>query len=213
MDELFSFFTNTINTDLQPQTSDDIGIGVRHYFTPVLFGSVNLFRIDTKNEIFYNPEIFINTNLDAKSRRDGLGLTLTRQFDRLSITGNYTYLDTEILDGRFSGNEIPGVPNHKAGLEARINLEYGFSLGINGTYVGRRYFESDFGNEFDRQDEFVVCNARLDYAWKKLSAYLIVNNIFNEEYSEYGVLGGFPVERAYYPSPKTNFLVGVSFVY
>jgi outer membrane receptor protein involved in Fe transport len=40
-----------------------------------------------------------------------------------------------------------------------------------------------------------------------------VNNIFNEEYSEYGVLGGYPLEQAYYPSPKTNFLVGISIRY
>jgi len=30
------------------------------------------------------------------------------------------------------------------------------------------------------------------------------------EYSEYGVLGGFPVEEALYPSPEFNFLVGLA---
>jgi hypothetical protein len=31
----------------------------------------------------------------------------------------------------------------------------------------------------------------------------------NHEYSEYGVLGGFPVERAFYPSPTFNARVGI----
>lgn len=213
IDELFSFFTNTINTDLQPQTSNDFQVGLRHHFTQTLNGTMNFFRIDTTDEIFYNPSTFQNENLDAKSRRDGIGLSLSKNFGRVTVTGNYTYMQTEILDGQFSDKEIPGVPSHKAGLDTQIDLGWGFSLGINGTYVGPRYFESDFANDFDKQDDYAVFNARLNYVCKKLSAFLTVNNIFNEEYSEYGVLGGYPVEQAYYPSPKTNFLVGVSIAY
>jgi outer membrane receptor protein involved in Fe transport len=41
-------------------------------------------------------------------------------------------------------------------------------------------------------------------------AFLDINNLTNREYSEFGVLGGFPVEKAFYPSPKRNFLVGLS---
>ena len=213
IDELFSFFTNTINTDLRPQTSDDFEIGLRHNFTDTLYGSVNFFRIDTTNEIYFNPIDYQNENFDGKTRRDGVELSLTRVFDRIRVTGNYTYLQTDIQDGQFSGNEIPGVPTHKASLDTRINLGWGFALGLNGIYVGQRYFESDFPNSFDKQDDYTVFNTRLDYTCKKFSAFITVNNIFNEEYSEYGVLGGYPLEQAYYPSPKTNFLVGISFRY
>ncbi len=76
-----------------------------------------------------------------------------------------------------------------------------------------RYFESDFSNSFDKQDDYTVVNTRLDYTCKKFSAFLTVNNIFNTEYSEYGVLGGYPLQQAYYPSPKTNFLVGITIRY
>ena len=213
IDELFSFFTNTINTELRPQTSDDFEIGLRHNFTDTLYGSVNFFRIDTTNEIFFNPIDYQNENFDGKTRRDGVELSLTRVFDRIRVTGNYTYLQTDIQDGQFSGNEIPGVPTHKASLDTRINLGWGFALGLNGIYVGQRYFESDFPNSFDKQDDYTVFNTRLDYTCKKFSAFITVNNIFNEEYSEYGVLGGYPLEQAYYPSPTTNFLVGISIRY
>ena len=213
MDELFSFFTNTINTELLPQTSDDFEIGLRHNFTQSLSGSVNFFRIDTTNEIYFNPVDYQNENLDGKTRRDGVELSVTQVFDRLRITGNYTYQDSEILEGQFSGKSIPGVPNHKAGLDTRIDLGWGLALGLNGTYVGQRYFESDFPNSFDKQDDYTVFNTRLDYTAKKYTIYLIVNNIFNEEYSQYGVLGGYPLEQAYYPSPKTNFLVGITIRY
>lgn len=213
IDELFSFFTNNINTELRPQTSDDFEFGLRHSFTDTFYGSVNLFRIDTNNEIYFNPFYYQNQNFDGKTRRDGVELSLTRVFDRIRVTGNYTYLQTDIQDGQYKGNEIPGVPSHKASLDARIDLGWGFALGLNGTYVGQRYFESDFSNSFDKQDDYTVFNTRLDYTCKKFSAFLTVNNIFNEEYSQYGVLGGYPLQQAYYPSPKTNFLVGISIRY
>jgi iron complex outermembrane receptor protein len=210
MDELFSFFTNTINTRLLPQTSDDFEAGLRHNFTDTLFGSIHFFRIDTTDEIYLNLTNYQNENLDGTTRRDGVELSLTRVFDRIRVTGNYTYQTAEILDGQFSGKTIPGVPNQKASLDTRIDLGWGFALGLNGTYVGQRYFESDFSNNFVKQKDYTVVNARLDYTRKNYTVFLIGNNIFNESYSEYGVLGGFPMEPAYYPSPKFNFLAGVS---
>ena len=39
------------------------------------------------------------------------------------------------------------------------------------------------------------------------------NNITDKDYSEYGVLGGWPVERAYFPSPEFNILFGLSIDY
>jgi outer membrane receptor protein involved in Fe transport len=77
-------------------------------------------------------------------------------------------------------------------------------------YVGKQPFISDFENNFDDQDDYVVANAKIRYKWGKISTYLDVNNIFDQEYEEYGVLSLFssPVERAYYPSPKINFLLG-----
>jgi iron complex outermembrane receptor protein len=213
MDELFSFYTNTINTELQSQNSDNFEFGLRHHFTHTLYGSVNVFRINTTHEIYFNPNSYQNENLDGKSRRDGVAFSLTQVFGQVRVSGNYTYQTTEILDGQFSGKAIPGVPRQKAGIDTRIDLGAGFALGLNGIYVGQRYFESDFGNNFDKQSDYTVFNTRLDYTCKNFTIFLIGNNIFNKTYSEYGVLGGYPLEQGYYPSPKTNFLVGVTVRY
>ena len=45
------------------------------------------------------------------------------------------------------------------------------------------------------------------------TAYFDVNNLLDEEYASFGVLSGFPVEPAFYPSPERNFLVGVRLGY
>ncbi|MEW6585014.1 MAG: TonB-dependent receptor, partial [Nitrospirota bacterium] len=47
LDELYSFFTNTVNTELEPQSSDDYEIGARYYFTDAMYAHANFFRIDT----------------------------------------------------------------------------------------------------------------------------------------------------------------------
>jgi len=215
LDELFNFYTNTINTDLMPQTSDDYELGVRHYFTPSLFAHVNLFFIDTKDEILYDPAsgfFGANVNLDGKTRRNGVEVVLSKVYEKMTLSGSYTYTDAEITGGNYDGSKFPNVPKHKASVNTLFSLGYGVTLNVNGYWVGERPFVSDFVNAFDDQDDYFVVNTKLKYRWKNLTAFLNVNNLTNEEYSEYGVLSTFgsPWEEAYYPSPKINFLAGIS---
>jgi len=211
LDELFNFFTNTINTSLVPQNSDNYEFGLRHYFTQTLYTNVNFFRIDTKNEIFYNPISFANENYDGKTRRDGVEILLTKAFDKITLSGNYTYTDATYTSGQFENNDVPNVPNHKAALSGIVDLGKGFSLTVDGIYVGERPFISDFSNDFDDQEDYLIVNTKLKYQWKQVTAFLNINNITDEEYSEYGGISTFPIaEPGYYPSPKINFLAGIS---
>ena len=213
LDEVFSFFTNTINADLRPQTSDDYEIGIRHYFTRSLFANVNFFRIETKDEIFFNPSAFINENLDAKTRRDGIEVSLGFDYKKIGLRGTYTYRDTEIRGGEFSGNKVPNVPKHQASIDMVWRPLERLSVAFNGIYVGERFLETDFANAFPEQGDYTVVNMKLKYFWQKLTAFLDLNNLFDKEYSAFGVLATTPVEPAFYPSPKFNFLGGVKFNY
>jgi iron complex outermembrane receptor protein len=213
LDELFSFFTNTISTDLVPQTSDNFELGLRHYFTKSLYADVNLFRLDTKNEIFFNSTTFANENLDAETRRDGLEVLLGFDYRNVSLRGTYTYRDTEIRGGANSGNEVPAVPKHQATFDAIWYPIDRVTFALNGVYVGSRYLESDFENKFPKQDDYVVVNAKLKYNWNKITAFLDVNNLFDEEYAAYGVVATFPEEPAFFPSPEINFLFGIRYDY
>jgi iron complex outermembrane recepter protein len=211
LDELFDFFTNTINTSLMPQDSDNYEFGIRHYFTPTLFANLNLFRIDTENEIFYNPNSFANENLDGKTRRDGVEFSIAKRFDRVVLMGNYTFTDATIQSGQFANKAFPNVPRHQASLSGVFTLGGGFTLAVDGKYVGERPFISDFSNSFDNQKDYLVVNTKLRYQWKNFTVFLNVNNITDEEYSEYGALSTSPVtETAFYPSPEINFLAGIS---
>jgi outer membrane receptor protein involved in Fe transport len=89
-------------------------------------------------------------------------------------------------------------------------FDFGLLLGVNGIYVGSRPFISDFSNTYDHQESYTVINAKIEYSWNWFIFFLNLNNIFDETYSSYGVLGGFPTQRAYYPSPEFNIFAGVT---
>jgi iron complex outermembrane receptor protein len=216
LDELFDFFTNTILPDLKPQTSDDYEFGIRHYFTKDFYAKTNFFLIDTHDEIFFNPtkNVFgANDNLDAVSRRQGVEASLSKAFERVTLQGSYTYMDTEIRGGQFNGKKVPNVPTHQARVEMQIYPLNGLTVAINGIYVGSRYLESDYANAFPKQDDYFVANAKLMYTWKNFTAFVDILNLLNKKYDEYGVLSSPPVEPAFYPSPQINFMAGVSAVF
>ena len=210
LDEMFSFFTNTFDTNLDQQTTDDYEIGTRIQILPSVNLGVNLFRLNTDNEIFFNPSSFANENFDNQTIRQGVELTVSKSFSHILLNGSYTFRDTEIDGGIFDGNEIPNVPRHQftAGAEAKIfeNVQ----LNVTGSYIGERPFISDFANAVDYQDDYFIANAKLTYTFKKLSTFIAVNNLFDEEYSEYGGVNfqGFP---GIYPAPGINVFVGISF--
>ncbi len=211
LDELFDFYTNTINSSLIPQDSDDYEFGIRHYFTPTLYANINFFRIDTENEIIYNPTSFANENLDGETRREGVEFSITKRFDKVMLKGNYTYTDATIQSGQFADKNFPNVPRHQAALSGLFTLGKGVTLAVNGKYVGERPFIGDFSNSFENQKDYLVVNTKLKYQWKNFTAFLNINNITDEEYSEYGALSTYPTaQTAFYPSPTINFLAGVS---
>ncbi len=217
LDEIFNFKENLVNSALWPQTSDNYELGVRHYFTDSLYGSLNLFRLDTSDELFYNPVDFVNQNLDAKTRRDGIEVSAGFDSEKLDLRGSYTYRDTKIRGGTYAGNAIPNVPRHQAHVDLVWRPWDGLSLALNGTHVGKRHFESDFANSFTRQEDYQVFNLKVKYAWQKYTAFLDLNNVFDERYAAYGVISApsssNSEEQTFYPSPEFNLFAGLRLDY
>jgi outer membrane receptor protein involved in Fe transport len=120
-------------------------------------------------------------------------------------------MDATYESGPYKNNDIPNVPQHKFAFNTLFSLPYRLSLAINGIHVGERPFIGDFSNDFKDQEDYLVINTKLMYNWKQMTAFLIINNITDEEYSEYGGISTFPIEEpGFFPSPEINFLVGVS---
>jgi len=217
LDEMYS---QGVLTPLSPQKSNDFEIGIRHFITDTLRLSISLFKVDTEDEILYNPYLAfgVNENLDGDTEREGAEITLKNSFNWGTASIAYTYTKAEIDGGMYDNKDFPGVPEHQASATAVIDLWKPFTLSINSIYIGKRPFISDFNNNLKDQEDYLIVNTKLQYKWKKVTAFLDINNLFDKEYDEYGVranifnpdysLAGY--ERGYYPSPGINFMAGIT---
>ena len=214
LNEMFNFFTNTIDSGITPQTSNGLETGLRHYFGGSFFGELNFFQIDADREIFYNPAggtfgFGANENFEGRTRRRGMEFSSGVSRGIATLRGNYSVVQTRIRDGQYTGRQVPGVAAHKMAAEVFVQITPRLTASVNGTYVGSRYFHSDWSNRFGKHDGYFLLNSRISYRRDHFTLFADFNNIMNQEYAEYGVMGSFPVERAFYPSPKFNARVGI----
>ena len=228
-DELIQYFpTFQVNPLIKPQIGYHYEAGIRHAFTDQIEANLTLFWVDMKDEIFYNPYTFSNTNY-PKTRREGIEVgAKAKPLQWLTFWGNYTYTKATLQAEPYSGNDIPGVPRNKGSLGADVRIGRLLIEGLDlrgdlgricdgllftpsANLVGSRYFISDWANQADKLGGYYSINAKLSYTWKGLKAFVGVNNLTNQKYAEFGVFEGG--EKYFYPSPKRNFIGGVSYIF
>jgi iron complex outermembrane receptor protein len=213
VDEIFSYFGSSVNTGIKPQQTKNYELGLKHFITDDFTAHINLFHLNTNDEIFYNPVTFSNENFEEKTRRQGIEISIKKSFSLFELGGSYTYTKTNILGGQFKDNKIPNVPEHMATVHALVRLTDQVNFNVNGNYIGKRYYISDFNNTSSKQDNFMVFNTRIQYNYSDfITFYLNLNNIFDEKYAEYGVQR-WDGDLAVYPSPRFNALAGLTVRY
>ena len=229
-DELIQYFpTFQVNPEMKPQTGYQYEAGIRHAFTDQIEANLTLFWIETRDEIFFNPYTFANENF-PKTRRQGIELgTKVRPLQWLTLWGNYSYIRPTLQAEPYSGNDIPGVPRHKGSVGADVQIGRlliegldlrgylrricdGLLFGTSTNLVGSRYFISDWANQVDKLGGYYSINAKLSCTWKGLKAFVGVNNLTNQKYSEFGVVNATGAQ-SFYPSPVRNFFGGVSYAF
>lgn len=226
-DELIQIYpVAQVNPTIKPQTGYDYEAGIRYAFSDKVETNLTLFWIDTKDEMFLNPVIFLNENF-PKTRRQGIEIGgKAALFPWLSVWANYSYIEptlqanlitTEPFTGQkvkySSGNDIPGVPRNKGSVGTDVKILKGFLFSAKTTLVGSSYFISDFANSFGKQGKYYTIDARLSYNWKGLNAFFGVNNITNQKYSEVAATNWGGTRQLFYPSPERNFSGGVSYAF
>ena len=202
------------NTDLKPQTGKHYELGINHFFNSDTSGNVTLFRAEIKNELFYNPLTFENTN-HPETLHQGVEIGGKAElFRMLTFYGNYTYEKAEFEKDPYKHNEIPAVPKHKGnlGFESMIPCQVLFFLLTTIMWV-RVMLISDQANNFKKLDHYYSIDARVSYEWKMLNAFVGVNNITNEEYSEYAVMDTFLTGRNFYSAPERNWVAGLEIAF
>jgi iron complex outermembrane receptor protein len=218
-DELvvFDFFDTgsiRVNPDIKPQTGIHYEVGIRHFLTPDIQLNCTLYRAEITNEIFFNLITYTNENYpDTLHQGVELGAKADL-FKKLRVFGNYTYEEATFGKGPFQANDLPAVPRNKGNLGFQIYDVYpDLAFSAYYSYVGSSYLISDQANAFEKLDAYYTIDARLTYQWNGLRAFVGVNNLTDQEYSEYGVLGGFPSTPFFYSAPERNWVAGVEAVF
>jgi len=207
-DEYFTW--GSLNTSLKPQTTRNYEVGIRHKFNEKLSFSLSIFRMLSRNELYYNPiggpfGLGANENYD-KTKRDGMEFTFDSKIYKLiGIYGNYSFIKATFKGGIYDKNDIPMAPRHKGTLGFKFNLPKNVTLNINGNYVAKRYYINDQANTFSRLNGYFTANMNLSYAFKDFTITAGVNNLLNKLYSEYGVCNAGTGAKNYYPNPGRNF--------
>jgi iron complex outermembrane receptor protein len=206
-----------VNTDLKPQKGRHYEVGVRHYFTANIRANLTLFRAEIKDEIFLNRFPSFSNENHPETLHQGVEVGAKADLlKKVTIFGNYTFEKATFEKDPFKDNDIPAVPRHRANLGFRIyDMVPGLTFSADYNHVGSSYAISDQANQFEKLDSWGTTNARISYEWNSLRAFFGVNNITNEEYSEYAVLRGVtsPTGVNFYPAPERNWLAGIEIVF
>ncbi|NGZ04902.1 MAG: TonB-dependent receptor [Magnetococcales bacterium] len=210
LDEQYSFFTNTVNTTLKPQQVRELQLGWNRNWTPTLSSELSGFLVTTRDELYFDIVTYNNANLDGRVQRRGVTVELEKRFDDWRLSGNATWTRAEVRSGSMADQAFPGVPTLQGSVKLGWQPWEALDWDVTGRYVGSRPFISDFANQFDKQAGYVVVDTSWRYRWPTVTGWLEVTNLLGREYAEYGVLGGFPLERAWYPSPERRFMIGAT---
>jgi iron complex outermembrane receptor protein len=225
-DELIEFdqFTGQpkVNADLKPQTGVHVDLGIRHFLTPSIQANVTLFRAKIENEIYFdpNPSPFMGTNANyPETLHQGVEIGGKADlFERLTFFGNYTYEEAVFEEGLYDGKDIPAVPRNKFNLGFRIHdVVPGALFTAVYNYAGASFLISDLGNQFPKLESYYTIDLRLSYAWKWINCFFGINNLTNQKYSQYGLVGqypsGTPQQPLLYPATDRNWLAGIELTF
>ncbi|MCX5693928.1 MAG: TonB-dependent receptor [Candidatus Omnitrophica bacterium] len=214
-------FHQFLNTNLKAQSAMNYQVGVRHKFNNKIKGSCSLFRMDVNDYIYYNPTggewgFGENENYD-KTVHEGIETSLeVSPKDWVTFFGNYSFTKAYFEGGVYNKNYIPMVPRHKAMLGLKFILPKNLVFNISGNFVGKRYFINDQANAVSELNGYMVADTNLSWRYKDLAVVFGINNLFDKQYSEYGVYGtdssnGFVYDKCYFPSPGRNFSLKVNY--
>jgi outer membrane cobalamin receptor len=178
-----------------------------------------------RDEILFvvtDPSTFSGRNVNiSRSLRRGVEITLKGRYGKLADAFlNYSYtkstFETDVLlfSGQVrKGDQFPLVPNHRVGVGVNLYPMNSLTVSLFGNYVGRQYLLNDEPNQFKKLDDYFVLNGKASYNWKQFTAYITANNITNQKFSTFGIIGGFPAQPFLVPFPTTTVFAGMTFHY
>ena len=182
----FFLFGGAFNGFIEPAKSKTFTVGVSQD------SKRNRLRVATfysklKDEIYYDPLTWSNTNID-KSHKYGLEISERWQaLDNLSLSVAYTYTRSIIDEensgfGDLNGKELPGVPRHGVTLGASYQPWINGNINLTHAWRDSAYSTSNFSNDKSfRQTPYNSTSLSLRQRWKKIEGFVSIDNLFDQD--------------------------------
>lgn len=195
------------NVQVQPQTADTTEAGVRWSRFPWLRLQATAYHMRIDDEILFNPDTFANANFTT--RRVGAELAATGSLweGRLTYGATYTYVNARFLKGSFTGYKIPGTPEHRITLMGRARLTPWLTAEADFLWIDTPFRINNFLNTLPA-DIYGVVNTTLRYTRPRHELFLTVQNLLDEEYTNFQASGGTDVATGENPAPPRTVLLG-----
>jgi iron complex outermembrane receptor protein len=210
--------TPGLNLNLEQQTGVQYEAGIKHNFNDKMIVTVTPYWMDLKNEIFFDPVTFANSNYD-KTRRVGLEVGQKidileffkiEELNKLEFFTNYAYQNSRFIKGANDQKEIPMAPRYQvtSGLTAGF-LKY-FNASLLGHYVGSRFAINDNLNATAAIKPYYVLDSKFSFEHDNLEVFVGINNMADRLYSSYVAKSTFSSTKSYFPAPERNYSFGVN---
>lgn len=215
-------YIQQLNTRLKPQSSINYEAGVRQKVNDRLKGSLAFFRMNVKDELYFNaaggPYGYGQNENYSHTVHEGIETSVEGKLnDWIRPYGNYTFTNAYFDGGPYNRKKIPMVPQSKGSLGVRMLFSKEITWNVLGTYVGERYFQNDQANAYSRLNGYAVADTNISWRHKNWAVTFAINNLFDNLYSdtagvrltEDSVYGYHVGDKFYFPSPGRNFSLKV----
>lgn len=205
-----SAFDKFTNPQLEPVDLISYELGLRFRPSSSVYGSIALFRIDSKDDVT-RPDPAGPLVNRGDVRRQGVDLELNVGItDELMFVGSASYIDAEFLDYIVGGVDYSGnVPTEVPPYFFSAGLDYfspSLSMGARLTLNGKGEIWLDNANSF-RYGSYTYTDAQVYYVNGPITLDLKVGNITDERYAEYvWISNGGP---AYGPARPLNVTASI----
>lgn len=200
-----------ISNDLKSETSDNFEVGARDFLGDT-FVNLSLFLTFTHDEIMliqknsHNPAIkewqYKNLN---EVRKFGGELYLEQYFEKLTTYQSFSYVNTEITKGLYSGEELPMVPKGKiilgAGYEITDKIKTNINFNLIGNYTVKEYGKDNTPID-TKVSSYNYTDIMMTYKVTDMLAISFgINNVFDQKYNyeEYS--------KTAIPAPGRNYFI------
>ena len=199
---------------LDDVVAESFEFGSRGYIKGLEY-SAGIYYTTNRDDILFQTTgrstgLFANVD---KTRRTGFESQLDGKWKNLSWITSYSYVratfeseftalspNHDFADGEGeisieSGDRIPGIPQHQLKLLTDYQITPEFSIGLDFISNSDQPIRGDESNQLENVDGYLVSTLRARYAFRNnVEAFLRVDNLFDNEFETFGLLGEEPGE-------------------